>query len=390
MRITISLVAMLITLGGCKKELPPEVASALADDPASETAPKLAPVTKEEAEAFGKTIAKLLDTCVPSEIAPLWRVDITAARALKDSTIDPSVKAGVLSALTSERLWDGQCQSLLASGGGTNSLIGMREVDGTHRPIVRMLSSAGLNYAELELARFAEGIRAVDTTYYLTGEPLSTTLRRLIGSAQTAVDDGQINDSALLLQITAKQRAGDNAGALELIRQLPTAMRNDKAMMLMEVGLDPGGDDARYLAAIERFEKAYPGDPALDLVSIDGFFMRKQFDRLHATLDRLQKRIDDPYLEVMHALAFFEAKDLDKALAKVDVAITREPLLQAAWDAKSAICLSKKDFVCAVEVLKSLKEKFALEITEDIATQLDNGAELVASEPWKTWRAAGK
>lgn len=389
MRVRLALVSLLVASGACKKELPSEIAVAPGDAPAADL-PKLAPVTKDEAEAFGKNIAKLLDTCVPSEIAPLWRVDITAARALQDAPIDAATKAGVLSALTSERLWEGQCQSLLASGDGTNTLIGMREVDGTHRPIVRMLSSAGLNYAELELSRFPEGIRAVDTTYYLTGEPLSRTLQRLLSSAQTAVDDGQINDSALLLQITAKQRAGDNAGALALLRQLPPALRNDKAMMLMEVGLDPGDDDARYLAAIERFEKAYPGDPALDLVSVDGFFMRKQFDRVHGTLDRLQKRIDDPYLEIMHALAYLEEKQVDKALAKVDLAIKREPTLKAGWDAKSTICLSKKDYPCAVEALKVLHDKFELDINEAVALQLENGAELVASEQWKTWRAAGK
>ncbi len=382
MRIAAVFATMFVTLGACKEELPPEVAAAIA-----EAAPKLAPITAEESEAFGRNVAKLLDTCVPSELAPLWRADITASRALDDAGLDASIKAGVLSQLSSERLWNNQCQALRASGGGTHTFIGLREVDGSPRPIIRMLSDAGLNYAELELVRFDEGIRAVDTTYYQSGEPLSATLRRLVLSAQTALDDGQINDAALLQEITAKQRTGDNAGALALIGQLPTALRNDKAMMLMEIGLDPGGDDTRYLAAIERFEKAFPGDPALDLVSVDGFFMRKQFDRVHATLDRLQKRIDDPYLEVMHALAHFQADKLDDALVKVDAAIAREPTLRGAWDAKSAICLKKKDYVCEVEVLKALEQKFQLVITEELAVQLDNGAELVASEPWKAWRA---
>lgn len=370
------LLACLVSLSACKSEPAPP--------------PKFGPVSKEESEALGKRFATLLDTCRTADLAPLWNAHVTAARAVQDAKADSAVKDGLLAAFTSERLWDGQCQSLSAGGATRNKYLGLREEAGSWRPIVRMLSSGGLNYAEFELGRFPEGVLAVDATYYLTGEPLSRTLSRLLGSAQSAIDQGDMGDGTAMEKISARQRAGDATGALELITKLPPALRNDKSIMLLEIGLDPGDDEARYLGAIERFEKAFPGDPALDLVSIDGFFMRKQFDRLHSSLDRLDKRVNDPYLDVMRALAYFEAKNFDKSMTHVNRAIEREPELQDAWDTKSSVCLAKKDYACATQALKMLNDKFSIPVTDDTAAQLDNGAELVASEPWKQWRATIK
>lgn len=382
------LLASTLVLFACKREPPPP--------------PTFDPVTRDEAVALGERFAELIGPCDPHALAPLWKAEVTARRAAQDAKAGADVKEGLLLAFTAERLWDGQCQSMNAGSPTKAKYLGLREEGGTFRPIVRMVSAAGLNYVELELGRFPEGVRAVDATYYLTGEPLSRTLARLLGSAQSALDDGNLGDGQTMMRISERQRAGDAAGALALIRELPPALRHDKSMMLLEIGLDPGDDEARYLAAIERFEKAFPGDPALDLVSIDGFFMRRELDRLHAALDRLDQRVNDPYLDVMRALAHFEASAprdavppvvrdasaLDKAHAAVKRAIEREPDMQDAWDTQSTICLAKKDHACAVDSLKVLAERFALPIDEHTVLGLEGGAELVASDPWKTWRAS--
>jgi tetratricopeptide (TPR) repeat protein len=247
----------------------------------------------------------------------------------------------------------------------------------------------GLNYVEMELGRFPGGVQAVDATYYLTGERLSRTLARLMGRAQSAMDDGDLKDGMAMQRISMLQRQGDTEGALALIKELPPALRADKSIMLLEIGLDPGTDDTRYLAAIERFENAFPNDPALDLVSIDGFFMRKQFDRLLAAIDRLDERVKDPYLDVMRALAYLGDDKLDKALVHVDRAIEREPTLEDAWDAKSTICLTKKDFACAFAAITVLVERFELPITDEVVGDLEHGPELLASEEYKAWRGTG-
>jgi len=361
--------------------------------------PKFDPVSRDEAEALGRRFAELIGPCDPRALAPLWKAEVTARRAALDAKASAEVKQGLLAAFTSERLWDGQCQSMNAGSPTKAKYLGLREASGSFHPIVRLVSAAGLNYVELELGRFPEGVFAVDATYYLTGELLSRTLARLMGSAQSALDDGDLGDGRTMMRISELQRSGDAAGALALIRELPPALRQDKSLMLLEIGLDPGDDEARYLAAIERFERAFPGDPALDLVSVDGFFMRKQYDRLHTALDRLDQRVKDPYLDVMRALAHFDAsaspdatgrdpKALDEAHVSVKRAIEREPDMQDAWDTQSTICLARKDHACAVAALKVLAERFALPIDDATVLGLEGGADLVASDPWKTWRAS--
>jgi hypothetical protein len=351
--------------------------------------PPFEPVGKGEAEAFGRLFATLLERCRPGELAPRWNAEVTARRAVRDTKADGSIKDGLVAAFTAERLWEGQCQGLKI-GASKSHYLGVREVAGTWRPLIRILGDNGLNYAELELGRFPHGAMAVDATYYNTGEPLSRTLSRLMGSAQTAMDDGTLGDGQAMLRITQRAQAGDSAGALAIIQQLPPALRKDKAIMLMEVGLDPGDDEARYLAAIDRFEKAYPADPALDLVSIDGFFLRQDWRRMHANLDRLDRRVADPYLDVMRSLAYRQAGTLDKALAAAKRATAREPELRDAWDAQSQICIVMQDFACAVGALEVLAKRFDAPTSEADVRALEGGAALVASDAWKAWQAAAK
>lgn len=372
MRTPLAACVLAAALAACRREPPPP--------------PAFEAVAKAEAEAFGERFAKLLDDCRPAELSPLWNADVTARRAAQDTKADGQIKDGLVTAFTSERLWEGQCQGL-KSGASKSHYLGVRELAGTWRPLIRILGDNGLNYAELELGRFPGGVMAVDARYYNTGEPLSRTLSRLMGSAQTAMDDGTIGDGEAMMRISQRAQAGDRAGALAIIQELPPALRKDKAIMLMEVGLDPGDDEPRYLAAIKRFEEAYPGDPALDLVSIDGFFLRKEWKRMHATLDRLDRRVADPYLDVMRATAFRQANELDKALEAAKRATEREPELQDAWDTLSQLCILKKDFAGAVRALEVLAKKFETPVSEAVVLGLEGGDALVASDAWKAWRA---
>lgn len=371
--------SLLTTLAACAL-----VASACRSEPPAP--PKFDPVSEAEATEFGKRFVELLATCEVSTLAPLLNIDVIGRRAVQNASADNSVKQGFLSVLSPEMFWSNQCQSLAAAN-NRYRFLGALRVGDSWRPLIRMLGDDGLNYVELELGRFSAGIQIADAVYYLSGEPMSRTFSRLLGSAQNALDSGDFTAGDALQRIAERQRAGDAEGALRLIDELPPSIRHDKAIMLTEIGVDPADDEARYLAAIERFEKAYPNDPALDLVSIDGFFLRKQFDRLFTALDRLDKRVNDPYLEVMRALGHYQNKDHDKALAHVERAIEREPTLLDAWDTKSTVCLARKDFACAVSALKKLTDDFELELTDEIMLGLENGAELVASEPYKAWRA---
>lgn len=344
-------------------------------------------VSQADAEAFGRRVAELMEHCDPVELAPLWESNAFIARAVAHLKLPGARRSAELSLrrdYTALVHWSRRCAHLFAAGPLRTRFLKVREEAGTWRPIVRLLTPSGVNYIEFELGRFSGETRAVDETDFRSGRPRSEDIGRLMAATEFAKDVRSAETAKQLALLDAFELAGDTEAALAVIIRLPIELQRDRVFMLRRISLED--DEARYLAAVEDFEKTFPNDPALALLSLDVHLLRNDFVRFHAALDPLEQRVSDPYLAVMRGDAYVAAELLDEALKHFDVAIEREPDLQDAWEGKATTCVIKKDFVCAVNAFKVLVDRFVVTIDESTVLELDHGAELVASKPWKAWR----
>lgn len=345
--------------------------------------PKVSPPTAEEAEAFAKRLEASISPCKRTEIDRAIDYDKLLARTLRGHRLGNHEREQLRRELTNA------IGGMLCTQLDTSDYTYLRTqiIDGAPRPLLRVVAPDGaFNYHQLELDKQAGEVRAVDIYFFASGENLSETFRAL---TETLVGTGSTAASNSLRRIRQLTDNGDRAGARALLQKLPAVVRETKAAMLIDVQLTSGATaDPEYLAAIDAYAKAFPNDPSLDLVILDGLFLRKAYDEALAVLARIDKRVGgDPYLDAMRAGIHGEAGQRGEALAAAKRATAREPTLEAGWWQLLTQQAAAQEHGSALATLEVLRDKFGAAIDHDSLAADERFGGLVASDEYAAWSA---
>jgi tetratricopeptide (TPR) repeat protein len=189
----------------------------------------------------------------------------------------------------------------------------LRETGGETRALIRVNGKEGtLNYLELVCEmRLMKRIKVVDVYNLSTGELLTESLQRLM-----SVLDPEMS---LIDRLTGKQRevnnrmktasdlfqlsqAGDHKGVVKRFGELPPELQRQKVFIVLRTKSASKVSNEEYLAAMNFWRATYPNDASIDLISIDAFLLRTNYDQALAAVDRLDTALDgDPYLDYMRA-----------------------------------------------------------------------------------------
>lgn len=313
--------AIAIALAACKRGVPPP-------DPVKVP-------TRAQAEAFATRFAAAMNACTP-ELDQMFDVDQLARRALDGRNLAPDMAQGVLSGMRAS----GSLRTLLCKQfppGSHYTLLRVRDVGGAPRPLFRVTlgGDAGTNYHELELSVGGDDqVHGVDLYVYASGEQFSASLGDMVTQALAATnrggDIGATGDA--MTRMREKFNRGDFAGAKAEMAGMPPELRQTKALRLIAVQIASNLDEAAYATEIAGYQRDFPDDPSLDLISIDGHFMKHDYAALRTTLDRLDKRLGgDPYLDAMRATADLLDGKGDDAVRHARSATEREPTMPEGW-----------------------------------------------------------
>ncbi|MCE9578139.1 MAG: tetratricopeptide repeat protein [Deltaproteobacteria bacterium] len=292
--------------------------------------------TRAQADAFATKFAAAMSACAP-ELTNMFDIDQLARRALDGRGLPADAARGVVAGMKdSGSLLGVLCKQF--PPGTHYTLLRVREVGGAPRPLYRVTlgGDGGTNYHEVELSVSPEDhqVRGIDMYIYSSGEKLSVSLGDMISQAMAASDRGNdIGATGVAMgRMREKFTRGDWAGARAELAGMPAELRKTKAMRLVAVQIAMNLDEAGYAAEIAGYQRDFPDDPSLDLVSIDGYFMKKDFAALRTALARLDQRVGgDPYLDVLRANADFLDGKPDAAIADARSATSREPTMPEGW-----------------------------------------------------------
>ncbi len=268
---------------------------------------------------------------------------------------------------------------------------------GEGRALLRVAGESGLRYFDLHLRRSGAGaVRIVDAFVFASGEDLSQTLRRLflmvIAETDRGIFDRLIGKERELLahvetmrRMTDARKEGRHADVLAAYDTLPAALKAERVFLLAQIAAASEiGEEKRWLRAIEDFEKALPGDSSLDLLSIDGFFMRKQYDRALASVDRLDARVGDPYLDYLRGSILLQKGDREGARRRFRAAIAREPQLDAPYWALAEMSREEGDFATMAALFTAVERESGEQIAD--LEEIPEYAVFVASKEYAAWK----
>lgn len=368
---------VVLGLGGCEKSKPPVTTSAPA--PAARSVGK--PLTDEECRAVGEQISKAVKS---GDVAGFDRlIDWDAVNQASTSGIDApeASRKNFIKGLDQARLGGKGVANVIVEAvkkGGSYTLLRVHTRDNRPWLMFRLLlPEAGVNYHDLPLARRPDGkVKAMDIYIGLSGELLSQTFRRgfiqalaqapgnsLIGRL-TGSDQKYAKYLKSLGEMGEAARAGQYARMMEIYKASPAELKKEKNVLLLRLQAAQNlGDDAEYSKSIEDFRAEYPNDACIDILSIDYYVLKKQFDQSLACIDRLDKAIGgDPYLEVLRAGAHIEQGNFAAARADLKKAIDAEPGLVDAYWSLVNVSLQDKNFDETLKTLRTIREKFGIEI----------------------------
>jgi hypothetical protein len=286
-----------------------------------------------------------------------------------------------------------------ARKGGSYRLLRSRLVDKHKTALFRLAlpEGAGVNYHEFALERGADGnVRAADFFVFFSGETMSQTFRR--GYVQAAAqqnrglfsrlvgaDQDYANSLPKLKEMGDLTRAGKNREALDVYDKLPAAVQKDKTFLLLRLQAAQQVDERTYSAAIERLRELYPKDPCVDILSIDGFALLKQYDKSIAAIDHLDKSLGgDPYLNILRAGVFLTANQPEKARDAAAAGVKGSPdMISCYWSLLTAY-LRLADHAAALKTLKLIDQTFRLEFGD--LTTVPEYAKFVKSPQYEEWK----
>jgi hypothetical protein len=281
--------------------------------------------------------------------------------------------------------------------GGMYSYLNHYEKDGVHHLLFRLFSlEKGLNYHDFELAVRDETIRIVDCYIFLISETLSTTFKRTYstllpqssGSAEVDELKKEVEQFAKISVIKSHLSALDYNKALEVYNTVSDRYKTEKIFRLLKIEIERGIDDKSYMAAIDDYQGAFPGDLTIELISIDKYYLSKEFEKVLSSLDRIQAsiKVKDPILHLYRGNCLFEMQKFKEAKVEFETLVKHYPTMETAHWSLAYAFIQLKEFSEAVDVLDRLNKDFGYD-KSSIDELLQNEVTFIESENFKKWVA---
>lgn len=346
---------------------------------------ELVPLTPEAALAFSGPLTAALQTCDKEALGTLIDVESMMRKAARQSKASGGEQRGLLAGMreSGTDIRTQFCGSADVQGG--LHFLRVLPRDGKQTLLYRSTTDDSLNYIEFYAGTGADGAVKVDDIYiYTNGQTLVQTLAQMI--------DVLMGDTSVVsaFENISEQISTDPAKAMASLEAMPQKAQKTKPLQLLKIQAASGIDDATYESAISEYEKLFPGDPSLNLVSIDGFIVRKNYTAALETIDRLDKSVGgDDYLDELRvSLLLEEGKDLGRATAIAEKSLQTNPESEDAHYLLLGVHVANQNFGGAVAVMQMMGERFELVFEEEVLDPSDpNYVALKASPEWEAYKS---
>jgi tetratricopeptide (TPR) repeat protein len=281
---------------------------------------------------------------------------------------------------------------------GSYVLLSVRQVDREHRALFRIVGENGLNYHDLLLSESDDGrVEIHDMFIYSLGEWVSQTARRgflplaaqLKKGSLDRVEPGEnlyLDNIPNILKMQSYYQSEEFDDALAVFYAMPDELKQNRNILMVRFAVAAQVGGVEYDAAMLDLKNTFPGDPSLDLVLIDHYFNRREYDQALRIVDRIDRNVGgDPYLDFMRANVLFAGGRTTEARKAARRAIEHEPELQDPYWTLVTISLDEKEFVETARLLDQIEGQLGIIIGD--LSMVPEYAEFMKSDAYTAWEA---
>lgn len=390
---------------GCSRETPSAATTDKTTAKTEDSTPKvtISPrILKAASEQQVKDLVKDLDAAVAhqssSELAKLMDQAQLMDQILSGFVVVPEEKEEVVRGLMQVEGVSDLPDKIVAAvrSGGDYRFVRLISKDGQLRPLYRltMPEDGGVNYHELVVEVSGDKPLITNVYLYLSGESISESVRRVLIPALAAEDpsivgkltgsEAQILENRDVLRaingLTSQEKFAE---AFAKFEELSPELLRDRAVLMTRLVVSQALGDAEQEQVVEELAKAAPGQPCSDFPL---FALRKKqgrHDDVIQIVDRLQKVIEDPYLDLLKVDALLATGKTDAAREAVVRVKTVCPDRSDVYWMEIAVSLRTKNFGETSRLLDDVGKTFGLEFRD--LSSVPEYAEFVASDAGKSW-----
>ena len=265
---------------------------------------------------------------------------------------------------------------------------------------MRLIPADGsLNYHRLTIGRNAgQQPVAVDVYVYVSGEPLSHTLGRMVGQLSGGSDANSLAVAQGMQRASAALQTGKPATAEAILSALPPRWQKQKSIMQMRIVAASGIAAQKILAgkpignayrqAVEAFQTTFPKADNLPLLLMDYHFLEKDFPKAAKTVDQLDQQVGgDPYLNLIRANIAIGQNDTEAARGLVKTLIKALPdKAPEGYGILLDMAIESKDHAEVTRVIKALEAETPVRFPVDF-NNAKPFADYMASPEYEKWKA---
>jgi hypothetical protein len=402
--LTITL-GLLLVAGGCARKKPNLDEGENADSPMPVAQFHHGkPLTIEECKSFAARLEAAAKSDKPQEVLALFDWESLFERSLAGINLSKRDRDATLKGMRESDGPSNLTKLILeaVNNGGSYRPLRVHDKDEGKRVLFRLVNAeGGLNYHDLMLARRPDNqARVIDFHVVLSGEAMSTTMRRMFLTVFSQTNKGLfaklvgreqdlVKHLPTWTKMGEESRAGNHQEVMRLFNTLPPSLQKEKPIQITRILSAAALGDELHQQALDDYEKHFPNDPSLDLIRIDSLILKKKYAEALAAVDRLDKAVGgDPYLDTLRANIHLESGKPEQARQPADRAVKSLPDLQQPYWTMVSISLKEKDHAATVKWLTELDERFDLDL--DNLKEVPDYADFIKSPEYKKWAADRK
>ncbi|NRA38622.1 MAG: hypothetical protein HRU15_10810, partial [Planctomycetes bacterium] len=290
-------------------------------------------------------VNKLFDYSALADIVIKTHLKVSNAKFIRD------FKAG----FTSNK----QLATAFMQAGSSLTYLRCVTVDGDKRLLYRLLDANGrINFLEFKVLQSSDGKwRCHDYYSHASGEFVSRTVSELVAPMIQAEkksvlqklfgsDDDEIYSKSIqrLDELNKLVRNGKGIEALRIIHSFPEYVQNKKMFLILASSAASMANEAEYSKALKRLENQSHGADWANLMLIDAYILKKEYNKCLDTIHKISKRtLGDAWLDLLSANVLLMQEDFAQSLIWANKALTKETLIDIHWLIIS-VHLQQKDF----------------------------------------------
>ncbi|HYD39268.1 MAG TPA: hypothetical protein VEB43_00435 [Anaeromyxobacter sp.] len=252
--------------------------------------------------------------------------------------------------------------------------------------LFRLMGDDGrFNYLRFELRKASGGILLRDFFNFGTGQSLVGGFRSAL-FVHAAEQGGELEGAvARYRDVVQHTVAKKHQEVLTAYHALPPALQKEELFLRARIQAALALDSDDLGPALAQLRKLFPDAPPLDVALVTSYAAQGRWEDASVALERLDRAVKDPYLDLERAVIALETGDRRAARRLAEKAIEAEPKLGKAYLFLIGAGLRWEDHALVADVLRRLERATGLTILE--MEKEPSYAAFLRSAEYRAWKA---